>query len=114
LQRRELQVMAKAFAATGGSDPTKAIKKFETFGLQDQTPTTSITGPGGSVLTSTTFVATGTAGDDNGVDALSYWFRDASNQYLQEDGSVASSRVSTPSGACRTSSARPRPPGSTR
>jgi hypothetical protein len=42
---RELQVMAKAFAVTGGSDPTKPIKKFETFGLQDQTPTTSITGP---------------------------------------------------------------------
>jgi hypothetical protein len=36
--------MAKAFAVTGGSDPTKPIKKFETFGLQDQTPTTSITG----------------------------------------------------------------------
>jgi hypothetical protein len=34
---RELQVMAKAFAVTGGSDPTKPIKKFETFGLQDQT-----------------------------------------------------------------------------
>ena len=43
------------------------------------------------MLTSTTFVATGTAGDDNGVGALSYWFRDANNQYLQEDGSVASS-----------------------
>jgi PKD repeat protein len=88
---RELQVMAKTFAVTGGSDPTKATKKFETFGLDDQTPTTSITGPSGSVLTSTNFIATGTAGDDSGVDALSYWFRDANNQYLQDDGSVASS-----------------------
>jgi PKD repeat protein len=88
---RELQVMAKTFAVTGGSDPTKAIKKFETFGLEDATPTTSINGPSGSVLTSTNFIATGTASDDNGVDALSYWFRDANNQYLQEDGSVASS-----------------------
>ncbi len=87
---RELQVMAKTFAVTGGSDPTKAIKKFETFGLEDATPTTSINGPSGSVLTSTTFIATGTASDDNGVDALSYWFRDASNQYLQEDGSASS------------------------
>jgi PKD repeat protein len=89
---RELQVMAKTFQITGGgSDPTKAIKKFETFGIEDATPTTSITGPSGSVLTSTTFIATGTAGDDNGVDALSFWFRNASNQYLQDDGSVASS-----------------------
>jgi len=87
---RELQVMAKTFAVTGGSDPTKAIKKFETFGLDDATPTTSINGPSGSVLTSTNFIATGTASDDNGVDALSYWFRDASNQYLQDDGSVSS------------------------
>jgi PKD repeat protein len=88
---RELQVMAKTFALNGTSDPTKATKKFETFGLEDQTPTTSISGPSGSVLTSTTFIATGTAGDDNGVDALSFWFRDANNQYLQEDGSVAAS-----------------------
>ena len=87
---RELQVMAKTFAVTGGSDPTKAIKKFETFGLDDATPTTSINGPSGSVLTSTNFITTGTASDDNGVDALSYWFRDASNQYLQDDGSVSS------------------------
>jgi PKD repeat protein len=87
---RELQVMAKTFAVTGGSDPTKATKKFESFGVQDQTPTTSISGPSGSVLTSTTFIATGTASDDNGVNALTYWFRNASNQYLQEDGSVSS------------------------
>ena len=87
---RELQVMAKTFAVTGGSDPTKAIKKFETFGLDDATPTTSINGPSGSVLTSTNFITTGTASDDNGVDALSYWFRDANNQYLQDDGSASS------------------------
>jgi PKD repeat protein len=87
---RELQVMAKTFAVTGGSDPTKAIKKFESFGIDDQTPTTSISGPSGNVLTSTTFIATGTASDDKGVNALTYWFRNASNQYLQEDGSVSS------------------------
>ena len=87
---RELQVMAKTFAVTGGSDATKAIKKFESFSVDDQTPTTSISGPGGSVLASTTFIATGTASDDKGVNALTYWFRNASNQYLQEDGSVSS------------------------
>jgi hypothetical protein len=48
---RELKIMAKTFAVTGGSDPTKATKKIETFGLEDATPTTSITGPSGSVLT---------------------------------------------------------------
>jgi PKD repeat protein len=87
---RELQVMAKTFAVTGGSDATKAVKKFESFGIDDQTPTTSINGPSGSVLASTAFIATGTASDDKGVNALSYWFRNASNQYLQEDGSVSS------------------------
>ncbi len=87
---RELQVMAKTFAVNGASDATKAIKKFESFSIDDQTPTTGISGPGGSVLTSTTFIATGTANDDKGVNALTYWFRDDNNQYLQEDGSVSS------------------------
>jgi hypothetical protein len=88
---RELQILARTVAVTGGSDPTKAVKKFESFGIDDQTPTTSITGPSGGVLASTTFVATGTASDDKGVNALSYWFRDDSNRYLQDDGSVAAS-----------------------
>jgi PKD repeat protein len=87
---RELQVMAKTFAVGGSSDPSKAIKKIESFGIDDQTPTTSINGPSGSVLASTTFTATGTASDDKGVNALTFWFRNASNQYLQEDGSVSS------------------------
>jgi trimeric autotransporter adhesin len=86
---RELQILARTVAVTGGSDTTKAVKKFESFGIDDQTPTTSITGPSGGVLASTTFVATGTASDDKGVNALSYWFRDDSNRYLQDDGSVA-------------------------
>jgi PKD repeat protein len=88
---RELQVMAKTFAVTGGSDATKAIKKIESFSFDDRPPTTAISGPSGSVLTSTNFIATGTASDDHGVNSLTYWFRDASNQYLQEDGSVSSS-----------------------
>jgi PKD repeat protein len=88
---RELQLMAKTFAVSGASDATKAIKKVESFGTDDQTPTTSINGPSGSVLSSTTFIATGTASDDKGVNALTYWFRDDNNQYLQEDGTVSSS-----------------------
>jgi hypothetical protein len=83
--------MAKTFTVAGTSDATKAIKKIESFSVDDQTPTTSISGPSGGVLASTTFIATGTASDDKGVNALTYWFRNSSNQYLQEDGSVSSS-----------------------
>ena len=82
--------MAKAFSNTGGaSDPVKATKKFETFSFDDQSPSTTINGPSGSLLTSTTFTMTGTATDDHGVDSLSYWFRDENLNYLQADGSVA-------------------------
>jgi PKD repeat protein len=86
---RELLVSAQAFtAATGGTgDSTKATKKFETFSTADQTPSTSISGPSG-IQTSTTFTMTGTATDDHGVNSLSYWFRDANQNYLQDDGSV--------------------------
>ena len=61
-------VMAQAFtAATGGTgDSTKATKMIESFSTEDQTPTTSINGPSGSILASTTFTMTGTANDDNG------------------------------------------------
>ncbi|MEQ6902469.1 PKD domain-containing protein [Nocardioides sp. YIM 152588] len=86
---RELLVRAQAFtAATGGSgDSTPADKKFESFGITDQTPATSINGPSG-IQTSTSFTMTGTATDDNGVTALTYWFRDEQGRYLQNDGTV--------------------------
>ena len=84
-----LQIMAKAFGGGTSSDPVKAVKKFETFSFDDQTPTTNITGPSGSLLASTSFTMTGTANDDHGVDSLSYWFRDENNNYLQDDGTVA-------------------------
>jgi PKD repeat protein len=86
---RNLRVYAQAFtAATGGTgDSTKAEKWFESFSTEDQTPTTSISGPSG-VQTSTTFTMTGTANDDKGVNSLSYWFRDSQNRYLQNDGTV--------------------------
>ena len=92
---RNLLVSAQAFtAATGGTgDSTKATKKFESFGLDDQTPTTAITGPGAgfgaSVLPSTSFTMTGTATDDKGINSLSFWFRDDQERYLQDDGSVS-------------------------
>ena len=87
---RNLIVYAQAFtAATGGTgDSTRASKKFESFSTDDQTPTTSITGPSSSILASTTFTMTGTASDDLGVNSLTYWFRDEQNRYLQNDGTV--------------------------
>jgi large repetitive protein len=86
---RNLLVSAQAFtAATGGTgDSTMATKKVETFGLDDQTPTTSISGPSG-IQTSTSFTMTGTALDDKGVNSLTFWFRDEQQRYLQADGTV--------------------------
>jgi large repetitive protein len=87
---RNLLVSAQAFtAAVGGTgDSTRATKKFESFSVEDQTPTTSINGPSSSILADTTFTMTGTANDDNGVTRLTYWFRDAQQRYLQDDGTV--------------------------
>ena len=86
---RNMIVTATAFtAATGGTaDSTPATKKFESFSTDDQTPTTTISGPSG-VQTSTTFTVTGTANDDKGVNSLTYWFRDEQGRYLQNDGTV--------------------------
>jgi hypothetical protein len=86
---RNLMVRAQAFtSATGGTgDSTIAEKRIESFGTEDQTPTTSINGPSG-VQTSTSFTMTGTANDDDGVNRLTYWFRDEQNRYLQADGTV--------------------------
>jgi PKD repeat protein len=84
---RPIQIRAKTFAVGGASDPVKALKNIETFSFDDQTPTTSITGPP-SPQSSTTFTMTGTAADDHGVSALTYWFR-SNGQYLQDDGTVS-------------------------
>ncbi|MDI1461847.1 PKD domain-containing protein [Catellatospora sp. KI3] len=83
-----IKVQAKAFAVNGSSDATKAIKKFETFSLDDRTPSASISGPSSPVMT-TTFTVTGTATDDHGVNSLSYTLRDTNtNRYVQDDGSA--------------------------
>lgn len=86
---RNLTVWAQAFtAATGGTgDSTRASKRIESFGLDDQTPTTSISGPSG-IQSSTTFTVTGTASDDNGVNSITLFFQDAQGRYLQNDGTV--------------------------
>jgi PKD repeat protein len=85
-----LKVRAKTFAVNGQSDSSKAIKKFETFSISDRTPSASVTGPAGSLITATTFTVTGTATDDFGVNSIGYTFRDANNRYLQDDGTASS------------------------
>ena len=68
---------SRTFGNNGTSEPTTArpLQRIETFGLADQTPTTSITGPNTSVIPTTTFTVTGTASGrlrcelDHGVDA---------------------------------------------
>ena len=82
------QIMAKTFGGNSTSDPTKAIKKIEAFSFDDLPPTTRITGPPSGLLATTSFIATGTASDDSGVNAMSYWFRTGNNLYLQDDGTV--------------------------
>ncbi len=80
-------MQARTFGVNGTNDATKAIKKFETFGLADETPDSSVTGPSG-VQSSLTFTVTGTATDDIGVNAVRLVFKDAQGRYLQDDGSA--------------------------
>ncbi|ONI67685.1 hypothetical protein BWI15_31810 [Kribbella sp. ALI-6-A] len=89
-QNRVLTVMARTVAGNNVQDPTKATKKFETFGLADETPSTNVTGPNQSVVNSFTFTITGSATDDLGVNSVGLTLRDLSNnRYLQNDGSVS-------------------------
>jgi PKD repeat protein len=85
---RKMRVLARTFALNGTNDPSKASKKFESFGLADQTPTTGISSPTGVVPT-LMFTITGTANDDFGVDSMIYTFRDQNLRYLQDDGTTA-------------------------
>ena len=76
-------------AATGGTgDSTRASKLFESFSTEDQTPTTSITGPSG-IQTSTTFTMTGTANDDHGVNSLELLVPRRAAALPQADGTVS-------------------------
>lgn len=87
---RRLVVYARTVGNNGSQDATKAEKKFETFGLADETPTTSVSGPSGSIIPTTTFTVTGTASDDFGVNSITFTFRDGQNRYLQDDGTMSS------------------------
>jgi hypothetical protein len=83
------QFLAKAFGVNGQSDPNKAVRRMEAFNFGDLTPTTAISTPPAGIVTTLDFVITGTAKDDHGVVAMSYWFRDSDNNYLQNDGTVS-------------------------
>ncbi len=83
------RAQGNAPAAPRPEDPTKAIKKFETFSLDDAPPTlTYAATPAAGLLTSTTFTVSGTASDDFGVAGISMTLRDAAGRYLQDDGTA--------------------------
>ena len=87
---RKLELRARTRSSAGTVDNTKATKKTETFGFTNQPPNTVVTGPSSTLVKTMTFVVTGTATDDTGVNSIGMTIRDASNRYLQADGSVAS------------------------
>ncbi|MCW2709912.1 MAG: hypothetical protein JWP24_106, partial [Marmoricola sp.] len=69
-------------------DPTKAVKKFETFGLDDAPPTMAYTAPAPGLVNNKTFTIQGTTADDRGVTGISMTLKDAAGHYLQDDGTV--------------------------
>ncbi|WFE39401.1 Ig-like domain-containing protein [Micromonospora sp. WMMD998] len=83
------QIQAKTFAVGGAGDTTKAVKKIEAFRFDDLPPSTRISAPAAGLLATQSFVASGTATDDQGVSSMIYSFRTPDNRYLQDDGSVA-------------------------
>jgi len=85
---RLLLLQSRTFAVNGTRESSLDTVKFETFGLTDQTPATSITGPPAGVVPTLTFTATGTAQDDVGVESLIFTLQDDQNRYLQADGTV--------------------------
>ncbi|MFC4783458.1 PKD domain-containing protein [Nocardioides sp. MAHUQ-72] len=87
---REMTVRARAVTTGGTQDPVKATKKIESFSFDDLPPNTNITGPGGTLQTSTSFVLRGSATDDKGVDSVSLYVRDANDQYLTANGDLSS------------------------
>lgn len=86
---RQMRVFARTFGQNGSSDSTKASKRFESFGLTDQPPTTGIRLPAAGVVPTLTFTVTGTGNDDVGVNSMIYAFRDQQNRYLQDDGTAS-------------------------
>ena len=90
-----LKLLARARAQGEGTtprpeDPTKAIKKFETFSLDDAPPVLTYATPAAGVVTTKTFLISGNVADDFGVTGISMTLKDAAGRYLQDDGTVDS------------------------
>jgi PKD domain/Bacterial Ig domain len=83
-----IKVQAKAYGLNGTSDATKAIKKMETFVYGNTAPVARIAAPARGLVTSTSFVISGTATDDQGVQGITIFLRDAADNYLDEDGAL--------------------------
>ncbi|MBI5089767.1 MAG: PKD domain-containing protein, partial [Actinobacteria bacterium] len=88
-ENRRLMIYARTVGTNNSQDSSKAIKRIETFGLADETPTTRVSGPSGSVIPTTTFTVTGSATDDLGIQSITFTLRDVQNRYLQNDGSTS-------------------------
>ena len=89
-----IKMLARARAQGNGDtlprpeDPTKATKKFETFGLTDAPPTLTFTAPTAGVVNTKTLLITGSVADDLGVTGASMTLRDSAGRYLQDDGTA--------------------------
>ncbi|WP_081682554.1 PKD domain-containing protein [Marmoricola sp. URHB0036] len=71
----------------GDEDPTKAIKKIETWSPDDAPPTMAYAAvPAAGLVNSKTFTVSGTAADDHGVTGITMTLRDSAGRYLQDDG----------------------------
>jgi PKD repeat protein len=89
---RVLKIFAKTYGNNGTSDSSQATKNIESFGTDDRTPNTSISGPNTSVIADTTFTISGSASDDVGVSRVRLAVKDLqTNRYLQSDGSTGPS-----------------------
>ena len=86
---RQMQVLARTVGLNGTNDSSKAMKKFETFGLADQTPNTAITGPSGRDPDARRSPSPAPRPTTSGSTSISYSIRDAQNRYLQDDGSTS-------------------------
>ena len=84
----KLLATARTFATDGTSDPSPAVKKFETFNLDDAPPTASYSAPAAGTVKTQTFTVTGNATDDKGVVSVGMTIRNENNRYLQDDGTV--------------------------
>jgi hypothetical protein len=85
------QVTARTFDTTKVKDATKATVTYYVDDLSDLPPQTAITGPPDGSQSTNALSFTGTASDDRGVRGVRLTYRNlANNNYLQQDGSQAS------------------------